>query len=144
MGAKNTPNLVAVYKKWGGLELMTPEQIMYGFQFVAQNDLERSPDFWNIIIPTVKAQVKTLDRMTIQPLLTAVEAAAAMYLQDNEFWESIEQKLIDENLLKYFSLEQMATLVWHLARVGRGSDEMIEFIEKYFIKHRKGLAPKTL
>ena len=69
---------------------MTPEQIMYGFNFIAQNDLERTPDFWNIIVPLVKKQIKTLDRQTVQALLTAVEAAAGMYLQDNEFWEAVE------------------------------------------------------
>ena len=53
MGAKNTGNIVNVYTKWGH-DNMTPEQVMYGFNFIAQNDLERSPDFWNIIVPLVK------------------------------------------------------------------------------------------
>ena len=31
-----------------------------------------------------------------------------------------------------------------LGRVGRGSDDMVEIIEKTFIKHRKGLSPKAI
>jgi len=31
-----------------------------------------------------------------------------------------------------------------LGRVGRGSDDMIEIIEKTFIKHRKGLSERTI
>ena len=31
-----------------------------------------------------------------------------------------------------------------LAAVGRGSDEMIEIIEKTLIKHRKGLTPEVI
>lgn len=94
MGAKNTGNIVNVYTKWGH-DNMTPEQIMYGFNFIAQNDLERTPDFWNIIVPLVKKQIKALDRQTIFALMTAIEGAAGMYLQDNEFWEAVEQKLLD-------------------------------------------------
>ena len=38
----------------------------------------------------------------------------------------------------------MANLLCHLSRVGRGSDDMVEIIEKYFIKHRKGLTPEAI
>ena len=38
----------------------------------------------------------------------------------------------------------MAQLLCHLGRVGRGSDDMVEIIERYFIKHRKGLTPETI
>lgn len=31
-----------------------------------------------------------------------------------------------------------------LGRVGRGSDDMLELIEKTFIKHRKGLTPDAI
>ena len=67
-----------------------------------------------------------------------------MYLQDNEFWESVEQKLVDQQLVKYLSLEDMAALLCHVGRVGRGSDDLVETIEKYFIRHRKGLTPDTI
>ena len=67
-----------------------------------------------------------------------------MYLQDNEFWESVEQKLVDQQLVKYFSLEEMVQLLNHVGRVGRGSDDLVEMVEKYLIKHRKGLTPETI
>jgi hypothetical protein len=66
-----------------------------------------------------------------------------MRLQDNEFWETVEQKLVDEGLHRYLTLEQHAELVNSLARVGRGSDDLIDTIEKTIIKHRKGLTPTT-
>ena len=61
MNAKNTDTFAYIYRKWGE-DKMTPEQIMYGFNFIAQHDLERSPDFWDLIVPMVKKQIKTLDR----------------------------------------------------------------------------------
>lgn len=69
-----------------------------------------------------------------------------MQLQDNELWESLESKLVDEGLLRYFTLEETATILCFFARTGRGSDELIEQMEKIFIKHRKHLIvnPETL
>ena len=52
--------------------------------------------------------------------------------------------MIDEKLLKYQTLEQQARLLCCLGRVGRGSDEMVEAIEKNMIKHRKGLTAETI
>ena len=88
--------------------------------------------------------MSTLDRQTIGSLTKAVQAASLMYLQDNEFWEIVEQKLVDEGLLRYLDLEQISYLVVGLSRVGRGSDDLIESIEKYLIKHRKGLTPQVI
>ena len=53
INAKNTPNIVFIYDKFGE-KYMTPEQIMFGFQFICNNGLEKSPDFWNKIVPLVK------------------------------------------------------------------------------------------
>ena len=74
----------------------------------------------------------------------AVEGAAGMYLQDNEFWEIVERKIVNEKLWKYFDLLQSAKLLNCLARVGRASDEVVELLEKHFIKHRKGLTPQII
>ena len=69
---------------------MTPEQIMFGFNFILKAKLEKSPDFWNIIVPMVKKQLATLDRQTTKALYSAIEGAGYGYLQDNEFWELVE------------------------------------------------------
>jgi hypothetical protein len=138
-GAKNTDNIVFVYKKYG--QYMTDKQIMFGFHFIAMNKLEKTPDFWDTILPLVKKQLKTLDRQTCPALYTAIEGAAGMYLQDNEFWELVEHKIVDEGLWRYLDLLQSAKLLNCLARVGRGSDDIVELLEKHFIKHRKGLTP---
>ena len=78
--AKSTDNIVAVYKLAKGDEAMTPEQIAHGFWFIAVNKLEKTPDFWNYIIPLVKKQMLTLDRQTTSALFRAIEGAAGMYL----------------------------------------------------------------
>ena len=69
-----------------------------------------------------------------------------MQLQDNELWEALESKLVDEGLLKYFTLNETAMILCYFGNCGRGSDELIEQIEKTFIKHRKALMvnPETL
>lgn len=38
----------------------------------------------------------------------------------------------------------MSELLVDFGRVGRGSDDMVEIIEKHFIKHRKGLTERTI
>lgn len=58
--AKNTDNLVFIYKKYG--QYMTDNQIMYGFNMIAMHKLEKTPEFWDVILPMVKEQLKGLDR----------------------------------------------------------------------------------
>jgi len=67
MNCKNTPNIVYVYQRYGDA-VMTPEQIMFGFRYIGIHGLEKTPDFWNVILPTVKKQLKTLDRQTTNAL----------------------------------------------------------------------------
>ena len=71
MNAKSTIMIANIYRKFGA-DKMTPEQIMYGFNFIAQNDLERSPEFWDEIVPAVKTQIKALDRQTTKAMMTAI------------------------------------------------------------------------
>ena len=67
-----------------------------------------------------------------------------MNLQDNEFWEMVEQKLVDERLHRYFELGQLTEILCYFANVGRGSDDLIEVVEKTLIKHRKSLTPEII
>lgn len=69
-----------------------------------------------------------------------ITGAGEIQLQDNELWEALESKLVDEGLLRYFNLHETAQILIYFARCGRGSDELIESLEKNFIKHRKALA----
>ena len=92
----------------------------------------------------VKKQIATLDRNCTKSLYHFIEGASSMTLQDNEFWELIEQKLVDEGLHRYFRLDQLSEVLNYLANVGRGSDEMLEIIEKTLIKHRKALTPEII
>ena len=59
---------------------MTPEQIAYGFRYIAMERLEKSPDFWNVILPIVKKQMSTLDRNTVKSLKMMIDGAASMQL----------------------------------------------------------------
>lgn len=118
---------------------MTDNQIAYGFWYIAKNELEKTPEFWSIIVPTVKQQLKTLDRNCTRSLYNFIDGAAGMGLQDNEFWELVEQKLVDERLYRYFTLENLTNVLVFMAHVGRGSDEFIDTVEKTLIKHRKAL-----
>ena len=141
-GARNTDNFVFVYKKYG--QYMTDKHIMYGFNFIAMHKLDKTPEFWDTILPMVKEQLKGLDRQTIPSLFRAIEGGAAMWLQDNEFWELVENKFVDEGLWRYLDLEQTAYCLNFFARVGRGSDDIVDLIEKHLIKHRKGLTPEVI
>ena len=80
MSARNTDNIVAVYKQYGADTKMTPEQISYGFHYIACNKLEKTPEFWNYVIPLVKKQMLTLDSQTIAALKKAITGAGAMHL----------------------------------------------------------------
>ncbi len=141
-GSKTTDAFVFVFKKYG--EYMTDFQIAYAFWMIGKNQLERSEEFWSLILPTVKTQLSKLDRNCVKSLYHFIEGASAMTLQDNEFWEIVEQKLVDEGLHRYFRLDQLTEVLNYLANVGRGSDEMLEIIEKTLIKHRKALTPEII
>ncbi len=83
--------------------------------------------------------MKTLDRHCIRSLYRMIEGASLMGLQDNEFWELAEEKLIDDGHFRYLTLDETCPLVNLLGMVQRGSDELIELCEKSIIKHRKSL-----
>ena len=123
---------------------MTDTQIAYAFYFIGKQQLPRTPEFWSVILPAVKKQLATLDRNCVKSLCHFLEGAAAMSLQDNEFWELMETKLVDERLHRYLTLTQVSEALVFLAHVGRGSDELIEIIEKTLIKHRKALTPEII
>ena len=139
---RNTPNFIEVLRKWEK-DLM-PEQIMFSFMYINEHKLEKNPDYWNFLVPMVKKQMTTLDRNTIKSMYNAIYGAAVGHLQDNEFWEIVEQKLVDEGLHRYLDLDQLGNIIVALGQVGRGSDDLVEIIEKTFIKHRKGLTPKII
>ena len=68
-----------------------------------------------------------------------ITGAGVMQLQDNVLWEALESKLVDEGLLRYFNIHEQAEILYYFARCGRGSDELIDQLEKQFILHRKSL-----
>ena len=123
---------------------MTDFQKAYAFTYIAKQQLPRTKEFWEVILPEVKSQLATLDRNCVKSLYHFIEGASAMNLQDNEFWETVETKLVDERLHRYFNLEQLSEVLCFVAHVGRGSDELLEIIEKTLIKHRKALTEQIV
>ena len=87
-GAKTTDQFVYVFKKYG--KDMTDFQISYAFWMIGKQQLERTPDFWEYLLPIVKTQMARLDRNCTKSLYHFIEGASAMTLQDNEFWELVE------------------------------------------------------
>jgi hypothetical protein len=51
---------------------MTDMQIMYGFHYIATNRLEKTPEFWSVILPLVKEQMQGLDSQTPGALMHGV------------------------------------------------------------------------
>jgi len=113
---------------------------------IGENNYIRTPEFWDVILPRVKEGIPYLDRQCTQALMGIITGAGEIQLQDNELWEALESKLVDEGLLRYFSLHESADILWYFARCGRGSDDLIDSLEKNFIKHRKALVrmPNTV
>ena len=140
--SRNTDDFVFIFKKYE--KEMTDFQMAYAFWWIGKQQLERNPDFWNIILPRVKTQMATLDRNCMKALYHFIEGASAMTLQDNEFWALVDQKLVDEGLHRYLQLDQLTEVLCYLANVGRGSDELIDTIEKTLIKHRKSLTKDVI
>ena len=93
---------------------------------IAEDKLPRTQEFWDVILPRVKAQVPTLDRQCTHSLSQIIAGAGIMQIQDNELWESLESKLVDEGLLRYMKLEEQAKVLCYFSNCGRGSDELIE------------------
>lgn len=132
--SNNCQDYAFVFQKYD--QYLCDTQIGYAFMDIAMNNYIRNEFFWNTILPKVKQQIPTLDRECTQSLWMCISAAGQMQLQDNELWEALESKLVDEGLLRYFTLKETADILHCFAHSGRGSDEFIETIEKTFIKHR--------
>ena len=95
-------------------------------------------------MPRVKSLLKKLDRHCPRSLYHIIASAGKMQLQDNEFWEIVEEQMIDNRLHRYLNVDQMCGVVKALSLVGRGSDELLEICEKYIVKHRKALTGENI
>lgn len=140
MNAKETPQFTYIINKYG--YQMTDVQLSYILSFMGRQNLDKDKSFWEVIFPAVKKQIATLDRNCTRSLFHFIEGASLLKIQDNEFWELVEQKLVDERLHRYFALDKLTEVLVLLAEVGRGSDELIDVVEKTLIKHRLAITPE--
>ena len=63
----NCHDYAFVFNKYS--EHLTDAQIGYAFYDIALDKLDKSPEFWETILPRVKEQVKTLDRQCTPSML---------------------------------------------------------------------------
>jgi hypothetical protein len=142
MYSANMHDLVMFLRKYR--DHVTDEHIMCAFHRSAEHNMVRNDMFWDEMVPLVKDQLRTLDRQGVHSIHLAIAGAGLWQLQDNEFWEIIEQKLVDQGLLRYFNLDQQADIVKALGNVNRGSDLLLENIERQFILHRRALTESQI
>ncbi|CAI2379563.1 unnamed protein product [Moneuplotes crassus] len=140
--AETCEELAYVFNKYP--EELAHQHIANAFLKIGGYNYDRGDEFFEVILPRVKEQLKVYDRHCIRSVFKIIKGAAGMRLQDNEFWELVEEKLIDDRLFRYLTLDETCSLVDLLGLVQRGSDELIELCEKYIIKHRKSLIPKNI
>ena len=140
--AKTTDQFAYIFQKYG--EHITDYQISHSFYIIGFHKFDKNDAFWKVIYPLAKKQLATLDRNCTRSLCELIGGASELTIQDNEFWEMVEQKLVDERLYRYLTLEQLTKTLSFMSNVGRGSDELIDVVEKTLIKHRKSLTPEII
>ena len=141
VGSRTVDDFAYTFEKFPEL---TDSMVAYAFNQIGMHNYDRNENFWAVVLPRVKKQLKAFDRQCILSIYSIIQGGAMMQLQDNEFWEIVEQQLIDNKLHRYLNIDQICSLVYCLGRVGRGSDELIEICEKYIIKHRKALTSTNI
>lgn len=103
----------------------------------SRNDVEK--EFYQIVIPILKSYMLKMDRQAVGELCNAALGAAKLNLGDKEFWGILEQKLGNEKIYKYLSLEQSVNLAFELNKSEKGSSSLLKVLEINIIKHRKAL-----
>ena len=76
MACHNVQDYSFVFEKYS--DYLTDFQIAYAFWDISACNLERLPEYWNIILPRVKEQIPTLDRNCTQALLNIIDGAATI------------------------------------------------------------------
>lgn len=108
------------------------------FNYIAsRNDVEK--EFYQIVIPILKSYMLKMDKQAVGELCNAALGAAKLNLGDKEFWGILEQKLGNEKIYKYLSLEQSVNLAFELNKSEKGSSSLLKVLEINIIKHRKAL-----
>jgi hypothetical protein len=84
---RTTDAIAEFFKEYQGF---IPEKfIMNRFHQIALTHKDKTPEFFNDILPEVKKLVINSDRHTPQNLFIAVESGSLLGLEDKEFWDMI-------------------------------------------------------
>ena len=101
-------------------------------------------EHWPEICKIVKTIIKDYDRAAIYELYVVTRCIAEVGEANQEFWDMIEHKMMNEGLCRYLTESQAAGLLWSLCKVGKGSDELWKKLEKEVSKFYLSLEPKEL
>lgn len=96
-------------------------------------------DLFTVILPLVKKNMVKFDRNSINEIYNGAMACAKLNIADKEFWTIFEDKIVNEKLYRYLSVEQGARLVHQLNKSERASVVFMKLMELEFVKHRKAL-----
>ena len=114
-------------------------------QMVAAGFFRSSKDSVNtFIFERVKQELSSINKEGMRSFVSIMWTAGEYNIQDDEFWGIVEEQLIDNKLHRYLDVHQASNVIYSLGKVARGSDELIDTIENYIIKHRRALTEQDV
>lgn len=122
---------------------LVPFVLCKSLTVIAGNEIPLD-EHWPEIVMLVKRQIKTYDRHVIHFLFQIGKFMAEVGEANDEFWEIMESKLVDENLCRYLNEDQAAKLMHGLCKIGKGSDELWRRLEREVSMHFLAMKPDNL
>ena len=106
---------------------------------MANHNLDRSRDFYTHVLPVVIEQIKYLDRQCTDSLHKLAYSCGKMQIHDNRLWSLLQEKLIGEQLWRYFKVQRLGDIVEQWVHAGRASPELLDIYQKRLYLHRRAL-----
>jgi hypothetical protein len=86
-GTQTTDAVACFLKEFEGF--LTDEVIMSKFNKIAFTCPEKTPEFFQVILPQIKKIIINADRQSAPHLATAVASGSALNIADTEFWDML-------------------------------------------------------
>lgn len=137
IAARDFESLIMFVKTYRGY--IDSAAIFFKFYELAKiKDYNR--ETFTVLLPCLKEYMVKFDRHSITEIYYAAMGAAKLHIADKEFWTIVENKLVNDKLYRYLSLEQAANLAFELNSAERASVLLLKLLEVDFIKNRKALS----
>ena len=94
---------------------------------------------YEVVLPILKHHMAKFDKNNITEIYYAISGACKINLGDLEFWNIVENKLVENKMYRYLSIEQNVKLAELLIQADRGSNSLIKALEVSIIKHRRAV-----